>query len=82
MSMTGQLFKMYLGDNIQNWAIPQSNTSINGEVFILMKMWTVWTHMSQRVSQCTAVLDYGEPQILELRKNTLPSRIIPYSIPH
>ena len=45
--MTGQLFKMPLGNSIQNWAIPQSNTSTNGEVFILMKMQTVLTHMSQ-----------------------------------
>ena len=28
-----------------------------------------------RVSQCTAMLNYGEPQILELMKNTLPSRL-------
>ena len=31
-----------------------------------------------RVSQCAAMLNYGEPQILELMKNTLPSRL--YSI--
>ena len=27
-----------------------------------------------RVSQCTVMLNYGEPQILELMKNSLPSR--------
>ena len=30
-----------------------------------------------RVSQCAAKLNYGEPQILELMKNTLPSRLYP-----
>ena len=29
----------------------------------------------QRVKQVAALLDYGEPQILELFKNTLPSRL-------
>ena len=28
-----------------------------------------------RVKQVAALLDYGEPQILELFKNTLPSRL-------
>ena len=28
-----------------------------------------------KVKQVTALLDYGEPQILELFKNTLPSRL-------
>ena len=30
-----------------------------------------------RVSQCATMLNYGEPQILELMKNTLPSRLYP-----
>ena len=29
----------------------------------------------QKVQQVAALLDYGEPQILELFKNTLPSRL-------
>ena len=28
-----------------------------------------------KISQCVAMLNYGEPQILELFKNTLPSRL-------
>ena len=32
MLLTGQHSRMYLGDSTQNWAIPQSNTSTNGEV--------------------------------------------------
>ena len=28
-----------------------------------------------RVSQCATMLNYGEPQILELMKNTFPSRL-------
>ena len=38
---------LHLGNSTQNWAIPQSNTSTNGEALILMKMWTILTHMSQ-----------------------------------
>ena len=30
------------------------------------------------VSQCAVMLNYGEPQILELMKNTLPSRLYPF----
>ena len=33
------------------------------------------------VSQCTAMLNYGETQILELMKNTLPSRLYPILFP-
>ena len=38
---------MPLGNNIQNWAIPQNSTSISGEAFILMRMWTALIHMLQ-----------------------------------
>ena len=34
-----------------------------------------------RLSQCMAMLNYGEPQILELMKNTLPSRLFPILFP-
>ena len=34
-----------------------------------------------RVSQCVAMLNHGEPQILELLKNTLPSRMYPMLFP-
>ena len=34
-----------------------------------------------RESQCAAMLNYGEPQILELMKNTLPSRLYPILFP-
>ena len=34
-----------------------------------------------RVSQCAMMLNYGEPQILELMKNTLPSRLYPILFP-
>ena len=34
-----------------------------------------------RVSQCAAMLNYGEPQMLELMKNTLPSRLYPMLFP-
>ena len=37
----GQPFNMLLDDSIQNKAIPQNNTSISGEVFILVRIWTV-----------------------------------------
>ena len=34
-----------------------------------------------KVSQCAAMLHYGEPQILELMKNTLPNRLYPILLP-
>ena len=34
-----------------------------------------------RVGQCATMLNYGEPQILELMKNTLPSRLYPILFP-
>ena len=34
-----------------------------------------------RVTQCVVMLNYGEPQILELMKNTLPSRMYPILFP-
>ena len=34
-----------------------------------------------RVSQCATMLNYGEPQILKLMKNTLPSRLYPILFP-
>ena len=34
-----------------------------------------------RVGQCAAILNYGEPQILELTKKTLPSRLYPILFP-
>ena len=34
-----------------------------------------------RFSQCVVMLNYGEPQILELMKNTLPSRLYPILFP-
>ena len=34
-----------------------------------------------RVSQSATMLNYGEPQILELLKNTLPSRLYPMLFP-
>ena len=70
MLLTGQHFRMHLGNSMQNWAIPQNNTSTNGEAFNLLKMQTILTHMSPglvNVLQCFA--------ILELMKDTLPSRL-------
>ena len=34
-----------------------------------------------RLSQCAVMLNYGESQILELLKNTLPSRLYPMLFP-
>ena len=34
-----------------------------------------------RVSQCAVMLNYGEPQIMELLKNTLPNRLYPMLFP-
>ena len=34
-----------------------------------------------KVSQCAAMLNYGEPEVLELMKNSLPSRLYPILFP-
>ena len=34
------------------------------------------------MSQCAAMLNYGDSQILELMKNTLPSRLYPMLLPN
>ena len=44
-------------------------------------MWTILTPYVTRDSQCATKLNYGEPQILELMKNTLPSRLYPILFP-
>ena len=72
---------MPLGNNIQNWAIPQNGTSINGEVFYFDENADSIDSYVTRVSQCAAMLNYGEPQVLELLKNTLPSRLYPMLFP-
>ena len=72
---------MHLGDSTQNWAIPQNNTSTNGVAFILMKNVDSIDSYVTRVSQCAAMLNYGEPQILELMKSTLPGRLYPILFP-
>ena len=72
---------MFLGDNIQNWETPQNNTFINGEVFYFDENMDSIDSYVTRVSQCTTMLNYGELQILELIKNTLPSRVYPILFP-
>ena len=72
---------MLLGDNIQNWETPQSNTFINGEVFYFDKNIDSIDSYVTRVSQCMAMLNYGKLWILELMKNTLPSRLYPILFP-
>ena len=45
-----------------------------GDPFIMMKTEIALTHI-YKVKQVAALLNYGYPQILELFKNTLPSRL-------
>ena len=44
-----------------------------GDNFIMMKCSTIDAYVN-RIKQVAVLLNYGEPQILELFKNTLPSK--------
>ena len=47
---------------------------MRGDLFNLMKMLALDSYI-HKVKQVAILLNYGEPQILELFKNTLPSRL-------
>ena len=48
---------------------------MHGDPSNLMKLTNTIDGYIHKVKQVAALLDYGEPQILELFKNTLPSRL-------
>ena len=74
-SYTGPQCKNILDSNIQSLLIQESSISTFGDLFNLMKLQTPTTDgYIHKVKQVAALLDYGEPQIMELFKNTLPSR--------
>ena len=79
--MTGQLFKMLLGDSTLNWAIPQSSTFTQWRSFYFNENTDNTDSCITKVSQCVAMLNYVEPQILELMKNTLSNRLYPILFP-
>ena len=45
-----------------------------GDPFIMMKIQKLYSYIS-KIEQVAALLNYGELQILELSKNTLPSKL-------
>ena len=59
----------------------ESNYSMHGDHSTMMKIQTVEAYVS-RIRQVVAMLGHGEPQILEVFKNTIPNRIILDFIPH
>ena len=71
----GHSCKIYLGKDIQNWAIHYEqlfhawrsfNFEENSETIDSYVMW---------IRQVATLLGYGEPQILEVFKNTLPTKL-------
>ena len=69
----GQPYRKLLGDNITNLEIPQLFHQWRAFTFD-ENTGTVGSYIT-KISQCVAVLNNREPQILELFKNTLPSRL-------
>ena len=51
------------------------NISMLGDLFIMMKNTDTIDSYIHKVKQVPALLNYGDPQILALFKNTLPSRL-------
>ena len=73
---------MHLDNNTQNWATLQKQYFHQWRSFYFDENADNFDSYVTRVSQSAVMLDYGEPQILELMKNTLPSRLYPITIPH
>ena len=76
--MIGQPCRTILEGNILKQAIPQNNSTISGGAFYFDENTDNVDSYVTKGSQCAAILNYGELQILELLKNTLPNRL--YSI--
>ena len=73
--MTGPPCKTSSGGNILKLVILQNNCSMPGGHLSLMKIQIPLTLYVLRMSQVAAMLNYGEMQILENFKNTLPYRL-------
>ena len=68
-------YKHILDSNIQNLAVPENNISTYGDCLGMMKMKTLIDSYILKVKQVASLLNYGEPEILELFKNTLPRKL-------
>ena len=60
---------------LKKLVIHESNFSIHGDHFIKMRIPKCLMWYATRIRQVAALLSYGEPQILEVFKNTLPNRL-------
>ena len=67
--------KNALGSNIQNLAVQRNSIFMCGDLFTMMKIQTRLDSYILKVKQVTSLLNYGEPEILELFKNTLPNKL-------
>ena len=68
------VYETDLGNNTPNLVTLENNISMHGDLSNLMKQPDTIERYIQKVKQVAALLDYGDPQILELFNNTLSSR--------
>ena len=69
------VYKKGSGNNTPNLVIPENNISMHGDPFQFDEATNTIDGYIQKVKQVAALLDYGDQQILELFKNTLPSSL-------
>ena len=67
--------KNALGSNIQNLAVQGNSIFTCGDLFTMMKIRDMIDSYILKVKQGASLLNYGEPEILELLKNTLPNKL-------
>ena len=70
MIQHGHNYRIYLDKGIQNWVIHVNSYFMHGDHSTSMKILKVI-----QIRQVATLLGYGEPQILEVFKNTLPPKL-------
>ena len=68
----GKVYKIYLDNSTQRYVIQGNNYFMHGDLLALMK--TIEAYVTC-IRQVATLLGYGEPQILEVFKNTLPTKL-------
>ena len=68
-------YKHVLNSNIQNLVVQENNISMCGDCLGMMKNEDTIDSYILKVKQVASLLNYGKPEILELFKNTLPSKL-------
>ena len=69
-----RVYRICLGSNTAKLVYLVNNYFTHGDLLILMKIQTTDTYVTC-IRQVAALLGYGEPQILEVFKNTLPTKL-------